>query len=718
VKRPALIIAVLIGAVLLYLLLGPEHPDLYGLRARVEALRAYQSAHPLFVAAAFFLAYVAVTALSLPLAVWMTLAAGALFGFWTAIVIVSFAASIGATLAFLAARYALRDWVEARFGARLETINRGLERDGVFYLFALRLIPAIPFFAINLALGLTRIGWLTFYLVSQIGMLAGTAVYVNTGTQLAELRRVEDVLSPGLMLSFVLLALFPWLAKIAVAAARRRRLYARWVRPARFDRNLVVIGAGAAGLVSAYVGAAARAKVTLIESGRMGGDCLNHGCVPSKALIRSAKLAHQIRHADRYGLSATEPQVPFVQVFRRIREVIATVAPHDSVERYAGLGVEVLQGSARIVDPWTVDVTLSDGGKTSRTARAIVIATGAAPFVPPLPGLEEAGYLTSDTMWEAFADRAEAPRRLVVLGGGPIGCEFAQSFARLGSAVTQIEMAPRLLLKEDEDVAAFARAALERDGVRVLTGHRAVACGRDAAGRWIEAEAGGGRVRIGFDDLIVAVGRSARLTGFGLEELGIPVNRVVETNDYLETLYPNIYAAGDVAGPYQFTHAGAHQAWFAAVNALFGFAKRFRVDYRSLPWVTFLDPEIARVGLSEAEAKEKAIAHEVTRYGIDELDRAIADGAAEGFVKVLTVPGRDRILGVTIVGEHAGELIAEFVLAMRHGLGLGKILSTVHSYPTFAEANRYAAGAWRRAHLNPRALAWLERLHEWRRGRA
>lgn len=491
---------------------------------------------------------------------------------------------------------------------------------------------------------------------------------------------------------------------------------AGWTKPRRFDRNLIVIGAGSAGLVSAYIAAAAKAKVTLVEANKMGGDCLNFGCVPSKALIKSAKVAHQMRHADRYGLEAVEPKVPFSAVMERIHKVIAEIEPHDSVERYTGLGVEVLQGYAKLIDPWTVEIALSSGGTQRLTTRAIVIATGAQPFVPPIPGLAEVGYLTSDTLWERLRDRPEVPRRLVVLGGGPIGCELAQSFARLGSQVAQIEMAPRVMMREDPDAAGFVEASLKADGVQVLTGHKAVACGTDGDDKWIEVEHDGGRDRIVFDEIIVAIGRAPRLKGFGLEELGIKVDRVVETNEYLQTLYPNIVAAGDVAGPYQFTHVAGHQAWFAAINALFGDLKRFKADYSVILWATFTDPEVARVGLSETEAKEKNIPYEVTRFGIDDLDRAIADGSAHGFVRVLTVPGKDKILGVTIVGEHAGDLLAEFVFAMKHGHGLGKILGTIHIYPTLAEANKMVAGQWRRAHINGFLLSLLERFQTWRRG--
>jgi pyruvate/2-oxoglutarate dehydrogenase complex dihydrolipoamide dehydrogenase (E3) component/uncharacterized membrane protein YdjX (TVP38/TMEM64 family) len=715
-KKPLLLAALLCLALGLVAWFAWHPVDLTILRDTISRMEAYRQMHPMLVIGLFFVTYVAVTALSLPLAVWMTLAAGGLFGFGWGVLIVSFAASIGATLAFLAARYFLRDWVQARLGGRLQAINDGVARDGAFYLFTLRLIPAVPFFVVNLLMGLTPIRAWVFYAVSQVGMLAGTAVYVNAGTQLAQLDNIKDVLSPSLILSFVLLGLFPWVARFVLGLAKRRRLYAKWTRPTQYDRNLIVIGAGAAGLVSAYIGAVVKARVTLIEGHKMGGDCLNFGCVPSKALIKSAKLAHQMRQADHYGLSATDPQFSFARVFERIHKVIAEIAPHDSVERYQGLGVEVMQGHARLIDPWTVEVTLADGATKRLTSRAIILATGAAPFVPPLPGIDDVGYLTSDTLWDAMAKRDTAPKRLVVLGGGPIGSELSQGFARLGSAVTQLEMAPRILIREDPEVSALAQEALEADGVKVLTGHKAVSCGISDGQKWIEVETGGVARRIPFDDLLVAVGRAARLKGYGLEELGIPVDRVIKTNDYLETLYPNIYAAGDVAGPYQFTHTASHQAWFATVNALFGTFKRFKADYRVIPWATFTDPEVAHVGLNEQEAREKGVAVEVTRYGIDDLDRAITDGTAQGFVKVLTVPGKDRILGVTIVGEHAGDLLAEFVLAMKHGLGLNKIMGTIHTYPTLAEANKFAAGEWKKAHVNQRVLGLLERFHDWRRG--
>jgi pyruvate/2-oxoglutarate dehydrogenase complex dihydrolipoamide dehydrogenase (E3) component/uncharacterized membrane protein YdjX (TVP38/TMEM64 family) len=716
-----LLVALAIGA-FIALDLG-RYLNLEALRQSQAALAAHYASNPWTLRAAFFAIYVAVASLSLPGAAILTLAGGGVFGLGWGLLLVSFASSIGATVSFLAARFVLRDAVQARFGVRLADINQGVARDGALYLFSLRLIPVVPFFVINLLMGLTAMPARTFYWVSQLGMLAGTAVYVNAGTRLAELRSLQDVASPQVLGAFVLLGLFPLAAKAVMGFIQKRKVYARWnaVRPTAFDRNLIVIGGGAGGLVSAYIAAAVKAKVTLVEAHKMGGDCLNYGCVPSKALIKSAKLAHQMRHAERYGLYSNNNKddgqglFSFRKVMQRVHAVIAAIEPHDSVERYTGLGVEVLQGYARIVNPWTVEIALNDGGKQTLTTRSIVIAAGARPFVPPLPGLEEVGYVTSDTLWDEFAKLDEVPKRLVVLGGGPIGCELAQSFARLGSAVMQVEMGARIMVREDEEVSALAQASLQADGVAVLTGHKALRCEWVNGEKTLVVEHAGAEKRIAFDQLLCAVGRTARLSGYGLEELGIPTHKTVQTNEYLQTIYPNIFAAGDVAGPYQFTHTAAHQAWYAAVNALFGDFKKFKADYSVIPWATFIDPEVARVGLNEQDAKEQGIAYEVTKYGIDDLDRAIADSEAHGFVKVLTVPGKDKILGVTIVGTHAGDLLAEYVLAMKHGLGLNKILGTIHTYPTLAEANKYAAGEWKRAHQPHKLLEWVRKFHDWKR---
>ena len=714
-KRKLVVLVVIAALVVAFFALDlRQYLTLDYIKGRQAVLAGYVQEHPLQTAAAYFGVYVAVTGLSLPGAAVLTLLGGAVFGLLWGTLIVSFASSIGATLAFLASRFLLRDWVQARFGKFLKPVDEGVRKEGAFYLFALRLVPAFPFFVVNLVMGLTAIPVRTFYWVSQVGMLAGTLAYVYAGTQLASISSARDIVSPGLLSAFVLLGLFPVIAKKFLDAAKARKVYKAWPRPARFDRNIVVIGAGSAGLVSAYIAAAVKAKVTLVEKHRMGGDCLNTGCVPSKALIRSAKLLSNIARAREFGVRDARADYDFADVMERVQRVVRQVEPHDSVERYSALGVECLQGSARIASPWSVEVTLAGGGTRTITTRNIVVAAGARPFIPPIPGLAESQPLTSDTVW----DLRERPARLVVLGGGPIGCELAQCFARLGSKVTQVEMAPRLLMREDPEFSAMVQRRFEAEGIAVLVGHKAKQVLREEGETVVVVEHEGSDRRIACDAILCAVGRVANTEGYGLETLGIPVTKqhTVEVNEFLATKYPNIFACGDVAGPYQFTHTASHMAWYCAVNALFGRFRRFRVDYSVVPWATFTDPEVARVGLNEQEAKEKKIAYEVATYDIDDLDRAIADGEAHGLVKVLTKPGSDRILGATIAGEHAGDLLAEFVLAMRHHIGLNKILGTIHTYPTMAEANKYVAGAWKRAHVTQGQMTFAASFHAWTRG--
>lgn len=712
-RRLIVVLAIIASIFAFYHFGFHEYLTLEAIKAQQGNFASAYADNPVLVLGIFFAVYVISTALSLPGAALLTLLGGALFGLVTGTVVVSFASTIGATMAFLGSRFLLRDWVQQKFGDKLKTINEGVARDGAFYLFSLRLIPVVPFFVINLAMGLTPIRAWTYFWVSQIGMFLGTIVFVNAGTQLAQIESLGDIASPGLLASFAALGLFPWVARGIMNVMKRRRVYKGWQKPRKFDRNLVVIGGGAAGLVSSLVGSTVKAKVTLVEAHKMGGDCLNFGCVPSKALIKSAKIADNMRHAEKYGLNAAEPSFSFKQVMQRVHGAIAAIEPNDSVERYTSLGVDVAEGYAKIIDPWTVEITPHTGSVYRLTTRSIIIASGAQPFVPPLPGIEESGYLTSDTLWETMAERDAPPQRLIVLGGGPIGCELAQSFARLGSAVTLVEMAPRIMLREDEDVSALAQQALSASGVAQLTAHRAL---RVEGKTLIVADPDGAEIALEFDDLLIAVGRAARLTGFGLEDLGIETERTVVVNEYMETKFPNILAAGDVSGPYQFTHTASHTAWYASVNALFGLVRKFKADFRVIPWTTYIDPEVARVGLNEVEAEEKGIAHDVTIFPLHELDRAITDSATTGFVKLLTVPGKDRILGVTIVGEHAGDIIGEYVLAMRHGLGLNKILSTVHAYPTYIEANKFAAGKWKKANAPQWVFPWLERFHAWRRG--
>ena len=707
-KKRLLLVAVIVALIAAFFAFGlHRYVSVEFFKSQQAAISAQVTERPVVSALVFFLIYVVVTGLSLPGAAVMTLIGGAVFGLFWGTVIVSFASTLGATLAFLASRFLLRDWVQRRFGDRLRPVNEGIEKEGAFYLFALRLVPAIPFFAINLLMGLTLIRTWTYFWVSQVGMLAGTIAYVYAGTTLADFR-----LSLELLLAFTILGLFPLAARRIIDLVKAQRVYENWEPPAHFDSNLIVIGAGSAGLVAAYIAAATKAKVTLIEKHRMGGDCLNTGCVPSKALIRSARLLAQIRRSSELGIKWASAEFDFADVMERVQRVIRAIEPHDSVTRYTAMGVECIEGEAKITSPWRVHVTTASGTR-ALTTRAIVIASGGRPFVPPIPGIEGTGYLTSDTVWGL----RELPRRLLVLGGGPIGCELAQCFARFGSEVTQVEMQPRLLYREDPEASALVAERFRAEGVQVLTGHKARAFKTEGGEKHLVAEHDGADVVIPFDQLLVAAGRVANTEGCGLEELGIPLSSTgtVETDEYLRTLYPNIYACGDVAGPYQFTHVASHQAWYASVNALFGRFRRFRVDYSTIPWATFTEPEVARVGLNETEARERNVPYELTTYGLDELDRAIMDGEAHGLVKVLTAPGSDRVLGVTIVGERAGDVIVEYIAAMKHGIGLNKILGTIHIYPTMAEANKYAAGAWKRAHAPQWLLRWVEKYHAWMR---
>ncbi|NOZ08134.1 MAG: FAD-dependent oxidoreductase [FCB group bacterium] len=678
------------------------------LKSRQIDFQQFYLQHTLGTIGAYFLAYVVMAALSLPGAAIMTLAAGSVFGVLTGTVVVSFASTIGATLAFMVSRYLFRDAIEKKFSGNLRSINAGIEREGAFYLFTLRLIPVFPFFVINLVLGLTKMKALTFYLTSQIGMLAGTLVYVNAGTQLAKLESPSGILSPAILGSFVLLGIFPLIAKKIITIIKSRKYLRRYKKPSGYDYNVVVIGAGSGGLVSAYIAAAVKAKVALVEKNKMGGDCLNTGCVPSKAFIRSAKMLHYAQRAKDWGFNATSVEFDFAQVMERVQKVIRTVEPHDSVERYTDLGVEVFEGAAKIIDPYRVEVK-----GNILTTRNIIIAAGAGPFIPDIPGIEQVGPLTSDTVWGL----RKLPRRLVIVGGGPIGSELAQSFARFGSTVTQVEAYNCVLSREDDDVSELICEQFASEGIKVLKNHRVTEFKTESSNKIVICEHQGKAVRIECDEILLALGRRANVSGYGLEDLEIHLrpNKTIETDEFLRTNYPNIYAVGDVTGPYQFTHFAAHQAWYASVNALFSPFKKFKADYRVIPWTTFTDPEVARVGLNEKEAQNQGVDYEVTKYGFDELDRAIADEETKGFIKVLTVPGKDKILGVTIAGPHAGDIIIEYITAMKYNIGLNKILGTIHVYPTIGEANKAAAGVWKKAHAPESILKLVKKFHAWRR---
>ena len=672
-------------------------------------MQAFRDENFAVTAAIYFVFYVVATGISIPGAILLTLLGGAIFGLWWGTLLVSFASSIGATGAFLASRLLLRDWVQRRFGAYLAPINKGIAKDGAFYLFSLRMVPLVPFFVVNLLMGLTSISVPAYYIASQVGMFVSTLVYVNAGAELAQITSLSGLVSPSVLLSFTLLGVVPLAAKGVIGVMQKRKRLSSFKKQKRFDANVVVVGGGSAGLVTSLIVAGAKARVVLVEKHRMGGDCLYTGCVPSKSIIRSGRIMEYIRRAEDYGIVDAAGKVDFAAVMRRVQTVIETIEPHDSPERFTSLGVECVSGAARLLSPYEVEVE----GKRI-TTESIVIASGARPFIPLVPGLDGIDYLTSDNIWSL----TELPPRLLVVGGGPIGCELAQAFSRLGSKVTQVDMAERIMPREDADVSAAVSARFEAQGIEVLTSHRLQKFETVDGEHFMQAEHQGETVRVAFDRVLLAIGRKANTEGFGLEEIGVALTPQgsVEVNEYLQTSLPNVFACGDVAGPYQFTHMASYQAWFAALNAIAGGIWRSRVNYSVVPWATFTDPEVARVGLSEDEAKQRGIAYELTRYEMNHHDRSLADGEAHGFVKILTVPGKDKILGVTIVGYHAGEQIAEFVFAMTHNMGLKSISAVTHIYPTLGEANKFAANAWRSARLPTQYFPWLKRFFDWRRG--
>lgn len=709
-KSKLLLIFVIVALVAAFFALDlGQYLTLDYIKSQQQAFQNFYSSNKELAFGVFAAMYIAVTGLSLPGAAIMTLLAGALFGVVAGTIIVSFASTIGATIAFLIARYILKDMVQKKYGDKLKAINEGFKKEGAFYLFTLRLVPLFPFFLINILMGLLPIRTIVFFLVSQIGMLPGTIVYVFAGTELAKIQSVGDIASANIIIAFTILGIFPLIAKRLVDYIRTQKILKPFRRPKSFDYNLVVIGGGAAGLVSSYIAAAVKAKVAIIEKHKMGGDCLNTGCVPSKALLRTAKMLSYAKRAEEFGLKKNKVEFEFKDVMQRVKEVVTKIEPHDSIERYTKLGVDCITGKAKITDPYHVEIS----GRTIST-KNIIIATGGAPLVPSIPGLQDVEYVTSDTIWNL----KKQPKRLLVMGGGPIGSELAQAFARLGTNVTMVEMAPQILIREDEEVIQTVENRLEHDGITVLKNHKGKSFKNEGKRSYLICDNNDKEVRVPFDVVLIALGRRARIEGFGAEELNIELNEnsTIKADPWMRTNYPNIYVCGDVTGPYQFTHVAAHQAWYASVNALFSPFKRFKIDYSVIPWATFTDPEVARVGLNEKEAKEKNIPYEATSYGIDDLDRAIADSEGHGFVKMLTKPGTDKILGVTIVGSHAGDIIAEFVLAMKHGIGLNKILGTIHIYPTLAESNKYVAGQWKQANKPEGLLNWVEKFHKFRRG--
>ena len=700
-----LLLAVVIAAFFIAKSYGlTDYLTLDYLKSNLVSFKEYANNNLVLTMAIFLGVYVLATALSLPGATIFTLAGGAIFGFTKGLIVVSFASTIGATLAFLMARFFLRDYVQSKFGDKLKNFNEGVKRDGAFYLLTLRLIPIFPFFLINMAMGLTPIRTVTYFFVSQLGMLPGTAAYVYAGLSLSKIDSLSGIVSAQMLTAFAALGLVPLISKFTISFIRKRKVYKGFKKPKSFEYNLVAIGAGSAGLVTTYIGAAVKAKVALIEKHKMGGDCLNTGCVPSKAIIKSASIVHNVKKANEYGLKNINTEFEFSEVMERVQNVIKKIEPHDSIERYEGLGVNCITGEAKIISPWEVE-----GNGKVITTKKIVIATGASPFVPPIKGIETTSILTSENLW----DIRELPKKFIVLGAGPIGMEMAQAFSRLGSEVTVIERGDSIMSKEDEDASSVVLDSLRAEGVKILLKTEAL----EFKGNTLVCGTDDGDIELDFDQVLVAVGRKANTRGFGLEEIGVKLrdNGTIITDVYLRSNLPNVFACGDVAGNFQLTHTAAHEAWYASVNALFGRFKKFKRDYSAIPWATYTSPEVATVGRNEKALKDEGVEYEVYKYEIDDLDRAIADSTDYGFAKVLLKPGTDKILGATIVSSNASDLLIEFTSAMKNGFGLEAILGTIHPYPTMSEANKYLAGVWKNKTKPEKLLKYVEKLHKWER---
>src|SRR5687767_12622202 len=490
----------------------------------------------------------------------------------------------------------------------------------------------------------------------------------------------------------------------------------KWVNPPANGRyNIVVLGAGTAGLITAIVGASLGAKVALVEKHLMGGDCLNVGCVPSKSVIRAARAWADLRNAEQFGLRIPAGVTyDFGAVMSRMRKLRARISHHDSAQRYAALGVDVFIGTGRFTGADTIHVEGPAGNRELKFRRA-AICTGARPSAPPVPGLRETGYLTNESLFSV----TQLPQRLAVIGAGPIGCEMAQSFARFGSQVYLIEAMHGILPKEDRDAAQVVAQQMAKDGVTLLC------CGTDVqvvgtpGGKRLSLRAHGEQHQITVDEILVAVGRTPNVEGLGLEVAGVEFDeKGVNVNGRLQTSNPRIFAAGDICSRYHFTHAADAMAQIVVQNALFphplGLAYA-TVDSLVMPWCTFTEPEIAHVGMYEKDATAKGLEVETYTLKLDEVDRAVLDGQEDGFARIHIQKGADRILGATIVSARAGDLITQISLVMKAGAGAKTIAATIHPYPTQAEMNKKVVNLWRKAHFSPRTKNALIRLFAWMR---
>ncbi len=678
----------------------------------------------------------------------LTLGAGAVFGLVKGFIAVSVGSVLGAAAAFLVGRTVARGWVERKVAGspRFRAIDRAVGANGFQIVLLTRLSPLFPFNLLNYAFGLTRVPLGTYILASWIGMVPGTLMYVYLGTAIGDLARLSAggaadeggtlrtvLFYVGLAAAVVVTVVITRIARKAlrqavceegparlagpteVSAASRAAPLAPadaandelvrnvhppdWVNPEPAPRyNLVVIGAGTAGLVTAAGAAGLGAKVALVERHLMGGDCLIAGCVPSKALLRAARAWAEVRDAGAFGVEVPPgARVNFPAVMERMRRLRASLSPTDSAARFRGLGVDVFFGSARFAGPDTVEVA----GRTLHFRKA-VIATGTRPRRPDVPGLDEIGYLTNETVFFL----TELPARLAVIGAGPVGCELAQAFARFGAAVTLVGNQPQVLPREDADAAGRVARSLERDGVRLLLGAKVMAAGRRGADKFVHVEAAGGSTELLVDDILAGVGRSPNVEGLNLGAAGVDYDpdKGVHVNDRLRTSNRRIYAAGDVCSPSKFTHAADALARIVIRNALF--LGRARVSALVIPWCTYTDPEVARVGLNEQEARQQGVVVQTFVQELRHVDRAVLDGAPEGMVKLLVRKGTGRLVGATVVAPHAGEMIGELTLALAGRLGLGTLANTILPYPTQAEAIKKGGDAYQRTRLTP-LVRWL-----------
>ena len=677
------------------------------LKQRQSELQSLINNNVFVSAAIYFLAYVAATSVSLPGALILTLAGGALFGLVQGTILISFASTIGALLAFLVVRYFLHDFVQNKFSERLKFINDKVKQEGAYYLLFVRLVPVFPFFLVNLVMALTPIRAFTYYWISQLGMLPATIIYVNAGSQLAKISSPSDIASPAIIFALMLLGVLPFITKGIMSALKNKRVYTKFAKPSSFEYNTVVIGGGSAGLVAAYTTSTLQGKVALIEKHQMGGDCLNTGCVPSKSILRSAKFIADLKESPSYGLSKASYQFEFKNIMARVHNKISIIQPKDSVERYTKLGVHCEQGDAVLISPWEVKVN-----EKILTTKNIIIATGATPAIPNITDLDNVPYFTTDTIWGL----TELPEKLLVIGAGPIGCELGQAFSRLGSHVTIINNTATILPNEDEQAAKLVESSLLKDSITLLSNFNSDKFINNSGNYSLMGSYNNVSTTISFTHLLIATGRESNLDGLDKLNLDTDEKGRLATNDTLQTKYPNIYACGDVSSAMQYTHSASHQAWYAAFNALFHPIKKFKCSLDNIPRAIFTDPEIASLGVNEKQAIEQGISYQITTFPMDDIDRAITDNATTGFIKVITPKNSDKILGVCIVGEHASELIAEFVLAKTNGLGLNKILKSVHIYPTRSEINRMVAGKWRRSKLTERTITLLKKFQSWRLG--